>query len=260
MTVVLPHYRCEAYLADAVRSILEQTWRDLELVVVDDASPSDRWLEVLRTFRKDVRLKAMRTSRNVGPYRIINRVVAETDSALVAFQDADDISSADRLEKQARALDRRRLDVVGTGFLRIDEAGSVLEKKPMPRWPLFWGVLGMDFVVHPVTVLCRRAVIDVLGGFDGTTYFEADTDFLIRAQFAFRIGNVRRCLYSYRARTDSISAAADTGIGSPAREAYRRKMFERREALRAISDPAALRSALRAPSNDVAFTLEEIRL
>jgi hypothetical protein len=195
----------------------------------------------------------------VGRYRILNRVLAETGSALVAFQDADDVSSVTRLEVQALALGRRRLDIVGTGFSTIDESGKVLEKQPMRRRPLFWGVLGTDFVVHPVTVLCRRAVFDTLGGFDGTARFEADTDLLIRAQFAFRIGNVRRCLYSYRARTDSLSRAPDTGIGSPLRETYRRKMFDRREALRAISDPAALRSALRAPPNDVAFTLEEVR-
>ncbi len=259
MTVVMPHYRCEAYLAAAVRSVLEQSYRDLELCVVDDGSPSDAWLEALRPFRADARLRAYRTGRNVGPYRICNRVLGETDSALVTFHDADDVSSVTRLEVQALALGRRRLDIVGTGFSTIDESGKVLERRPMHRRPLFWGVLGTDFVVHPATVLCRRAVFDVLGGFDGTARFEADTDFLIRAQFAFRIGNVRSCLYSYRERTDSISRAPETGIGSPPREAYRRKMFDRREALRAISDPAALRSALRAPPNDVAFTLEELR-
>src|SRR5262249_36432731 len=130
----------------------------------------------------------------------------------------------------------------------------------MHRWPLLWGALGEDFVVHPVTLLCRRAVFDVLGGFDGTARFEADTDFLVRAQFACRIGNVPGCLYSYRARTGSLTTSPETGLTSPPRAAYRRRMFERREALRTISDPARLASALRAPDNDVDFELKEVSL
>jgi glycosyltransferase involved in cell wall biosynthesis len=260
ISVILPHYQCEEYLADAVRSVLDQTWRDLQLLVVDDGSASDTWLEVLRPFAGDPRLTVYRTQKNVGRFRIVNSALENTASPLVAFQDADDLSDRARLETQVRALERRRLDIAGTGFHWIDEAGRHLKNRRVPRRPLLWGVLGMDFVIHPVTVLCRRSVFDVLEGFDGTARFEADTDFLVRAQFAFRIGNVSRCLYSYRRRPGSLSNSPETGIGSPARENYRRKMFERRDALRSIGDPAALASALRAPPNDVPCDLEQVKL
>jgi glycosyltransferase involved in cell wall biosynthesis len=260
LSVIMPHYRCEDYLAASVRSILDQSWHDLELIVVDDASTSDTWLQALRPFRSDTRLKLYRTRENVGRYRINNRILELTSSPFVAFQDADDASDSSRLERQVRALERRRLDIVGTGFHVISESGEVLRKQRMPRWPLFRGVLGKDFVVHPATILCRRSVFDVLGGFDGTARFEADTDFLVRAQFAFRIGNVPRCLYFYRTRPGSLATSPDTGIGSPVREAYRRRMFERRDAFRAIPDPAALVSVLRAPPNDFPCDLEDVRL
>src|SRR5262245_7199938 len=102
ISVILPHYRCEAYLADAVWSILEQSWRDLELIVVDDASASDSWLDAIRPFGADKRLRVYRTRKNVGRFRILNKILELTDSPLVAFQDADDVSDGSRLEKQAR--------------------------------------------------------------------------------------------------------------------------------------------------------------
>ena len=258
VTVITSHRSCEAYLASAVRSILEQSLPDLSLVVVDDASPSDAWLEALRPFRGDPRLTAYRASRNVGRYRISNRVFQESDSPFVAFQDADDVSSRERLAEQVRALERRRLDIVGTGFVQIDEAGREQVRRRMPRWPLFRSVLGRDFVIHPATMVCRRAAFDRLGGFDGTARLEADTDFLVRAQFTCRIGNVPRPLYFYRRRPRSLTAAPDTALGSPAREAYRRKMFDRAEILRHTADREALLEASRAPENDMDFRLEKV--
>ncbi len=257
VTVVLPHFGCEPFLAAAVRSILDQELGDLALLVVDDASPGDEWSSILGGFADDPRLAAYRTTVNVGPYRIKNAVLPTIRSPFVAFQDADDRSLPARLQRQIDAMRRRRIDVLGCSVDYLSTSGQRLFGKTMVRNCNLWLRLGKRFVaLHPTTVV-RREVFDVLGGFDGTTRFAADDDFFLRAAKLYRLRNLRARLYEYRLRDDSLTGAKTTGHGSAAREEYLAGVWER-ERQRRRAGREELRRSLRAPGNDIRFELRRV--
>jgi glycosyltransferase involved in cell wall biosynthesis len=257
VTVLLPHYRCEPYLAEAVASILAQELRDLALVVVDDASPDDGWRDVLEPFRRDPRLVVLQSSHNVGPYRLKNQLLARVRSPFVAFQDADDRSAPRRLALQVAALERGRADIVGCSFTYVAADGTALRQKRMRRNVNLWLRLGKKFVALHGSLVATRVALLALGGFDGTTRYGADDELLWRAAQVCRIRNLPELLYDYRLRGQSLTGAPETGHGSPARRAYA-------EAMRARPRPTALApramrlARLQARPNDVPFSLRAV--
>jgi glycosyltransferase involved in cell wall biosynthesis len=257
VTVILPHYRCERFLADAVSSILRQTWQDLQLVVVDDASSTDHWREVLDPFAQDPRLGLYRTSSTVGPYRIANRIIATIDTALVAFQDADDVSHPTRIEHELDLLYSTPADIVGCRFDYIDEAGRRLSRL---RWThaLFRRDIRLNRLAHHPASVVRRSVYETLGGYDGTTRFGADTDFMLRASHMFRIHNSSRILYSLRLREASLTNNPITGAGSPLRRRYKSELRHRAREWTRLAGSAGAAPALRAKPNDVEFELSRV--
>lgn len=258
LTVILPHFRCSRYLPEAVRSVLGQTYRGLRLVVVDDCSPDEDWIRALRPYREDPRLTVLRASRNVGHLRLKNAVLAGVTSRYVGFQDADDVSEPDRFACQVRLLDRDRADLVGCSFVRMDAEGREMGRRLMPRNGNLWMRLGRSTVaLHPTTTV-RRSVLARLGGFDGTAWFGADTDFHLRVAWLYRIRNIRRPLYRYRIWPQSLTAAPETGFGSPARQAYTVRMAELEQRRRRARSREVLMPLLVAPPNDLAFTLRPV--
>src|SRR5436305_1957061 len=101
------------HVGAAIESILAQTYRDFELLVVDDGS-SDRSLEIVRSYH-DARIRVLVNEHNVGLPASLNRGLAESRCGLIARQDADDLSRPDRLERQVAVMMRRpELALLGT--------------------------------------------------------------------------------------------------------------------------------------------------
>jgi glycosyltransferase involved in cell wall biosynthesis len=261
LTVLIPHFDSARFLGMAVRSVLNQEFRDISVLVVDDASPRDDWIDALLPFRHDERLTVLRTEGNVGHYRIKNALLPHVRSRYVGFQDADDISHPRRFARQVRMLDRGRADVVGCDFECVDEAGTPYGRQRMVRNANLWMRAGKSFtVMHPASVV-RREVLERLGGFDGTARVAADTDFYLRAAHLFRLRNVRGVLYRHRRWPGSLTARPDTGFGSPLRDAYARAMRERERTRRQVrSRRGNLLPLLQAPPNDIDVALEPVRL
>src|SRR5689334_22165094 len=99
VSVYMPAFNVERYVADAVRSVLSQTFGDFELIVVDDGS-TDRTLDILRDLaRTDPRVKLL-SRPNTGVSRASNEAIALARGEFLARMDSDDFSMPDRLEKQ----------------------------------------------------------------------------------------------------------------------------------------------------------------
>jgi glycosyltransferase involved in cell wall biosynthesis len=258
ITVVMPHRGCETYLFKAAQSILEQTVADVRLIIVDDASETCEWLHTVRPLVSDPRVELLQSNLRVGPYRILNAVIPALTSPFVAFQDADDVSAPTRLERQLSLLAASRADIVGCSFMCVDADGHAVRAWKMRRFANLWHELGRNFLAHHPTTLVRREVFDVLGGYDGTTYFGADSDFMTRAAYLFRIRNCRSILYEYRQRVGSLTASPSTGFGSPARRRYRQELADRKQRWSRIRDRESLRAALRALPNDISFELNAV--
>jgi glycosyltransferase involved in cell wall biosynthesis len=127
VSVVLPCFDAERLLPAALDSILGQTYRDLEVITLDDGS-RDGTREILRAYEgRDRRVRVLVNETNLGLIRTLNRGIVEARGAFIARMDADDVAAPQRVERQMQLLERRPdVAVVGTGGDLIDEGGRIL--------------------------------------------------------------------------------------------------------------------------------------
>lgn len=132
VSVLLPCFDAERFVAAALDSLLDQTYGELEILAIDDAS-RDGTLAILEAHAdRDERVRVLRNSHNLGLIATLNRGVAEARGELIARMDADDVSARRRIERQVEILRRRPdVDVVGTAIELVD-AGSGEPLKPRP--------------------------------------------------------------------------------------------------------------------------------
>jgi glycosyltransferase involved in cell wall biosynthesis len=104
ITVIMPAWNAEKTVRAAACSILEQTWRNLELLIVDDFSTDGTWAELQRLAAEDTRVKILRNAVNVGPYVSKNIALELAQGAWITGHDADDWAHPQRLERHMRAL------------------------------------------------------------------------------------------------------------------------------------------------------------
>ena len=117
VSVILSVYNGEKYLAEAIDSILAQTFSDFELIIVDDGS-SDSTASIARAYaQRDSRIRFMQLARNMGLADARNHGIAAARGEFATMMDADDISLPQRLEKQVGFL-RANPAIGGRGHLR----------------------------------------------------------------------------------------------------------------------------------------------
>ncbi|HVE69851.1 MAG TPA: glycosyltransferase [Thermoanaerobaculia bacterium] len=214
VTVLLAVCNGEPHLGDSIRSILGQTLRDLELLVVDDAS-SDGSAATLASFR-DPRLRVVRNEENLGLTRSLNRGLALTGSEYVARLDADDLSFPERLERQVAFLDANpEVGVVGAQGIPIDVRGRRLSR--VGWWHREWrrpaGGAAFDWYrmfdtpfIHSSVMFRRALVRDELGGYDESFLLSQDAELWMRAARRTRMANLDAPLVAMRIRPSSLTA------------------------------------------------------
>lgn len=206
VSVVIPAYNAAVYLSAAVSSILGQSWRDLELIVVDDGS-SDQTRDVLARF-SDPRLRVIRHSVNRGMTAARNTGLREARGRYVAAMDSDDVAKHVRIERQVRFF-KDRPDVVACGGAveLIDEAGvsrGVIKRHAADPTLAAWSTLFLTPIVHP-TLMIRRDVFERVGWYDESDAYGEDYGVYERLIGVGRIANLPDVLLWYR-----VSAAQAT--------------------------------------------------
>lgn len=131
VTVFMPVFNMERFLKEAVDSILNQTYRDFELLIIDDGS-TDNSLKILNEYN-DSRIRLFVNEENIGLTETRNRGFKLCNTEYIAFMDADDIAPLERLEKEIDYLDKHQeIDGVGGYAQAIDENGNILSKTIYP--------------------------------------------------------------------------------------------------------------------------------
>ena len=219
VSVIMTTFNVEEWVGTAVSSILNQSYRPLELIVVDDGS-SDKTVEVLRRFRKeDARLKVIIKSTNDGTYVSKNLGFAQARGEYVAFQDGDDWSHPDRIGKCVAVLEARsEVSALSTEHVRMTDKGD-LSITASGR---------CTYLSHISLFLRRRVVLDRAGFFDSVRA-AADAEYRERLMILFGEKGVLHfpwLLNFTRLRRGSLSEGSDfrlvRGVAGPARMKYRR--------------------------------------
>lgn len=173
VSVVVPTYDAEGFVAAALRSLLDQTLTDWEAIVVDDAS-RDRTVDVVADFvRRDPRIRLERHEVNGGPAAARNTALAVARGTWVAVLDADDLFQPDRLERLVAFGEREDLDIVADNLWLKDPATGAIVRSGLPRdgiireWTLHEHLVhefpASGFVYGLLKPLVRRAFIERTG-------------------------------------------------------------------------------------------------
>jgi glycosyltransferase involved in cell wall biosynthesis len=215
VTVLMSVYNGEKYLRQAVDSVLAQTFRDFELLIVDDCS-TDSTAEILKSYH-DSRIRIVSNNENSGPYKSAQIGLGLARGKYVARLDADDIALPNRLEKQyARLESEPDLAVCASSYEVIDENGDVkrIAKAYFSGDKLYYYLSFANFLAHS-TVLFRRDAILALGGYDETLRAAGDYDLWHRVSRVAKMVRMEDVLVKWREHSESISSTdtkKQTGI------------------------------------------------
>lgn len=203
ISVVMSVYNGEKYLAKAIESILQQTYTDFEFIIVDDAS-TDGSPDILRYYQEaDQRIQVIRNEENFGLGISLQRGIHSARGEFIARMDADDISLADRFEKQVEYLNRHQeIMVLGGDYLTIYEQDEIINDLTLPKDPemMRWNMLlGSGIIVIHGTVMFRKELIVKVGNYGD---FRAAQDFELWTRTfdvePLPIANLDGVIYHYR--------------------------------------------------------------
>jgi glycosyltransferase involved in cell wall biosynthesis len=203
VTVLLPVYQGRTFLGEALDSILVQTFRDFELLVVDDGS-TDGTAELLDAC-DDPRLRVIRQDRNRGLVASLNRGLDEARGEIIARMDADDLSLPDRLRRQVDFLDAHpEVGACGAWMRTLGPAQEVQEEYPSRPEDIRCRMLFAPPLPHAASCL-RRSLFESHGLRYDPRYLHAeDYDLWRRAAECFPLTNLGEVLYRHRIHETSV--------------------------------------------------------
>jgi len=219
VSVIIPCYNTAEFVAETLDSVLAQTYRDFEVVVVNDGSPDTPDLErALEPYRDRI---VYVYQQNGGPSSARNTGIATAQGELIALLDSDDQWTPDYLEFQVAQMDAdTSVDIVFPNmvFFGPTENGkrlAVEKSSPMPE-VTFTAVVTERCVVV-VSVLARKAALERAGLFDERIRLSEDYDLWLRClKTGSRIVGHRTVLFRYRRRTGSLSTNESSMLFSAA--------------------------------------------
>ena len=203
LSVVMPVYNAAQYVGAAIASLLQQSFTDFEMIIVNDGSTDGSNREIKRIF--DPRIRLIEFDSNRGVVDALNAGLDHARGRLIARMDADDLSRADRFARQVRFLDRHpNIGIVGTGwtFFGTRDGGDCYRSTPARLKASL--PFGAPFS-HP-TVMFRRSLI-ADHGLRYDRAFEAAEDYEMWARFArvTDMANLRAPLLAQRIHGASVS-------------------------------------------------------
>lgn len=207
ISVCMPVYNAKRYVAEAVESILSQTFRDFEFLIIDDGS-TDGSLDILHRYAtQDPRIRLW-SGPNVGYVPRLNEMLALARGPLIARMDADDVSIPDRFARQVEFLrDHPEVDVVGSAMTCIDQRGYTLTDWAFPVAHdaiQDLALTGSCPFSHPSVIMRRKAVLAVEGYKEELAPAE-DYDLWLRMGERGQLANLPDILVRYRMHDQSVS-------------------------------------------------------
>ncbi len=196
VSVVIAAYQEEAFIAQALQSVLDQSYQPIEVIVVDDGS-TDRTAEIAAAHHVTV----LRRPHN-GPAAARNTGLATATGQYWTIFDADDLMPPDRIKHQIAHLQTHpEHDLV----LGLTEAFTTPGQPTPPHYNPNWN--NGPFHGHPGTTFARRCVLERVGGFDEALQLGEDVDWQARARDAgVRIGQIDELALRYRIHRDNTSS------------------------------------------------------
>lgn len=186
ISVYMIVYNGQRHVGEAVRSILEQGFRDFEFVIVDDGS-TDATFDILTAFN-DPRVRIIRQP-NIGRPKARNRALLECKGRYIAVIDADDMAMPTRLQRQWEFLERNPdISILFTDYVTMNGEGGVLWTETLP--PADLDLRKLLYYKNPIlnsSAMFRHSVYEKIGPYDESMIYCQDYDFWVRGASMFRM-------------------------------------------------------------------------
>ncbi len=201
VSVLMTVYNGERYLAEAIDSILAQTFSDFEFIIVDDGS-QDSSAKIIRDYAKrDERIYFLQLERNRGQAVALNRGLAKARGEFITRMDCDDISLPERLRKQVDYLQAcPEIGVLGAWQENVDQdlRPLVLYELPERHAEIVFNHLISRPSIGGAVVMMRAEALVGIGGFDPQRQTARDWELFAKLSARTRLANLQECLYLYR--------------------------------------------------------------
>jgi len=207
VSVIMSVYNGEKYLKEAIDSILEQTFKDFEFVIVDDGS-NDNTLKILKEYaKKDMRIKIIKNKKNIGLTKSLNKAIRTAKGKYVARMDADDVSLPERIEEQLTFIENHpEIGAVGCWYYLIDKNNKLIKKvrPPVKSYKIKKALLNSAPIIHPAAMI-RKILLEKINYYDESFKYSQDRDLLFRILNFCQLGVVPEFLLKFRYSKQSIS-------------------------------------------------------
>lgn len=209
ISVIIPAYNAEHTIIETIKSVQQQTLSNFELIVINDGS-TDRTLELVQNI-KDERLKIF-SYENCGLPVARNRGIAHAVGKFIAFIDADDLWTPNKLELQLAALQQypeAGLAYSWTYYKFANEEDSYADESNLFEGNVYTDLLVKNFLQNGSNPLIRREAIDSVGLFDPTLKSCEDWDFYLRLAAKWKFTLVKKAQIIYRQSPTAMTSKLD---------------------------------------------------
>ena len=204
ITVLMPVYNAERFLREAMESILQQTFRDFELIVIDDGS-TDESSGIISSFQ-DPRIRFEKNGKNAGLIATLNKGLLLARGEYIARMDADDISEPSRFAVQTAFLDGHPDIALVGSWIRVFGAGMrYIDRHPLTHEEIRAQLFFSNALAHP-TVMFRRSAFSEAGlAYEEQYKHVEDYGLWVTATRMLRFANIPKPLLRYRVHNESVS-------------------------------------------------------
>ncbi|MCF6182886.1 glycosyltransferase [Lutibacter sp.] len=220
VSVIIPTYNRPAYLKQTLESIVNQTYTNIEIIVVDDGSPNEDALDVCKNFETVTYLKIKNSG---GPSKPRNIGIKKAKGKYIAFLDDDDLYVSNKIEQQVTALEKNKTFGIAHGYCQvINEIGKLKNEiigKPgtpdVKHGDVSLRMIG-NWTLMTSSVLIRKAIIDKIGFFnEEMPPAGEDVEFWVRCSFHTKFYYIDSPLVLYREHNFNISKQKKAYINLP---------------------------------------------
>jgi glycosyltransferase involved in cell wall biosynthesis len=216
VTVVCLCYNHERFVAEAIRSVLTQSYENIQLIVADDASTDNSVAVIREALAAHPQVETLFLPQNLGNCKAFNRALPRVKGEYVIDFAADDVMTPDRIEKQVNFFStlESSYGVVFTNALYIDEQGKIMRDhylylfnkallQTIPQGDVYPQVIARYFIASP-TMMVRMSVMRALNGYDEALTYE-DFDFWVRSSREYKYAFLNERLTRIRRSARSMS-------------------------------------------------------
>ncbi|MFA5238553.1 MAG: glycosyltransferase [Phycisphaerae bacterium] len=206
VSVCIPTYNRKDYLKETLLSVFAQTYKDYEIVIVDDGS-TDGTEEMIKQFGRNIRYH---WQKNTGDAAARNKLLELAAGKYITLLDSDDLLMPDTIERTTSAMQQQTEPVIVYGpYLRIDRHGNVIGRDKRKLYTGFvTKYLFQDIFVHPNGSLFPKILLQQAGGFDESLHVCSDYDMWLRLSLKYRFIALPEPTFKRRRHLTNLSAGS----------------------------------------------------